>query len=94
MSTDATPADLSIPDAAADGWFQCGCTESGCTRAGYQAEALPLIVAAELRRLADFYSAVVVYCGTSRGVQTGNKAFSLVARQLRARADELDGGAR
>lgn len=55
--------------------------------------AAPLIVAAELRRQADFYDLMVARRGTSRGTATANKAFTLVARQLRDRADKLDGGA-
>lgn len=71
--------DLTIPDAAADSWFHCGC-EAGCSRSGYQPEALPLIVAAELRRLAD---------------EIGDRSFADNAwwfmDVLTARAAELDG---
>lgn len=60
--TDTTPdetsagRDLTIPQAAADEWFACGCSESGCIRAGYQADALPIVVAAELRRFAAYFA--------------------------------------
>lgn len=54
--TKPTPAvELAVPERAADEWFVCGCSESGI-RAGYKAEALPVIVAAELRRLAPLLS--------------------------------------
>lgn len=73
--TSENTVDLVIPPAAADAWFTCGCSESGI-RSGYKPEALPVVAAAELRRIAD------------EGEATGLLTF----RDLRARADELDPG--
>lgn len=56
-------SDLQIPAEANEFWFKCGCQRvphvnalNLCHREGYGEEALPYIVAAELRRLADSWS--------------------------------------
>jgi hypothetical protein len=74
-------AELEIPQAAADAWFHCGC-EKGCDRAGYQPEAIPLIVAAELRRLID----TVLDRDPAADVHAGPVSLS----DLLARVYELD----
>lgn len=48
----AEPLPLSIPSVAHELFFACGCLDEGCSRAGFQADALPYIVAAELRGMA------------------------------------------
>lgn len=85
MSTETPtePVDLSVPPAAADAYFVCGCSESGI-RGGYKAEALGPIVAAELRRMAE---------EPGMSFMTGPHDTSSATR-LRARADELDGSTR
>lgn len=45
-------AEIEIPEAAQEFRFRCGCDDPDCGREGYTAEALPLVVAAELRRQA------------------------------------------
>lgn len=87
--TAETVSDLRIPAAAAEEWFHCGC-EAGCDRAGFQAAALPIVVAAELRAQAAYLGRVIEKRGNGRTVQTANKAFALMARILHDRADELD----
>lgn len=57
--TDLNPAarlDMDIPESAREHLFTCGCRDPRCNRAGYQEAALPLVVAAELRRLAALVS--------------------------------------
>jgi hypothetical protein len=83
MPETPTAAELEIPPAAVDAYFVCGCSESGI-RAGYKPEALPAVVAAELRRIAD---------EPGMGFMTGPHDVS-AANRLRARADELDPPAR
>jgi hypothetical protein len=39
----AEPLPLSIPAVAHEFWFACGCLESDCVRAGFQADALPYV---------------------------------------------------
>lgn len=78
--SDTTPADLTIPPDAAEAWFACGCSESGI-RSGYKPEAVPLIVAAELRRLAEEIG--------DRSSADNTWWFMDV---LTDRANELDGG--
>lgn len=84
--------DLKIPDAAADGWFACGCSESGCVRAGYDPDVIPLIVAAELRRIAVEVAqpAGLISVATETG-QVARNVYLANAAALRARAAELDG---
>lgn len=48
----AEPLPLSIPTVAYQSYFACACLNEHCTRAGFQADALPHIVAAELRGMA------------------------------------------
>lgn len=48
--------DLTIPEAARELVFACGCHDPKCSREGYLEEALPLVVAAELRGLAALVS--------------------------------------
>lgn len=97
MSDTTNPAELEIPQAAADAWFTCGCSESGI-RAGYQEEALAPIVAAELRRLAQEASdrARAQYEISTRAHRARDAehdgAFRVIDA-LRERADELEGGA-
>ncbi len=79
MTDTTTPAELEIPDAAKDQAFACGCARLDCRREGYQDDALPIIVAAELRRIVEeWYGQGLVEDG--------------VLERLERRADELDGG--
>jgi hypothetical protein len=75
--TAETVPDLLMPAAAAEEWFTCGCGQDDCGRAGFQAPALPIVVAAELRRIADEADA-----RSTVGV--------VGVISLRRRADELD----
>jgi hypothetical protein len=68
--------ELAIPAAAADAWFSCGCGED-CGRSGFQSYALPIVVAAELRRLVGAHS--------NPGDWGGVRYVDLLAR-----AEELD----
>lgn len=43
---------ISIPAVAHEFWFACGCLDQDCARAGFQADALPYVVAHELRAVA------------------------------------------
>lgn len=73
--------DLTIPPAAVDAHFVCGCSESGI-RAGYKPEALYAVVAAELRRLAAESAAA--------HPDFSDEGWSISPADLRARADKLD----
>lgn len=85
-------ADLEIPDAAQEAFFCCSCGDPGCDRSGYQAEALPHIVAAELRRLAAKITAelaeAVVTVPADADFDHGVRD---VVRELEFRANELVG---
>lgn len=72
---------LAIPDQAVEGYFVCGCSESGI-RAGYKTDVIEAIVAAERRRLANHY--------WNRNVVS----VAGLRHWLSARADQLDGGTR
>lgn len=54
------------------------------------AEVLRVTVAAELRAQAEMVRRWIARRGDRRSVQTGNKAFELVAHTLTQRADTLD----
>lgn len=85
-------SDLVIPDAAREEWFHCGC-EAGCDRAGFQADALPIVVAAELRRIAD--GMTLVLSDDPRPFDAGYKQRGdEIADWFHRRADELDPPAR
>lgn len=102
------PAELPIPQSA---WTAAGAVvehfrESGTTIAGKGAigpivgATAHLIVAAELRRLADHYGEEAKRCddgsssdhydGSDQWVWGQGEAYGDVADQLRARADQLD----
>lgn len=84
MSGTTTPAELAIPRAAFDALFEIDAPMTEYVRA----IAAP-VVAAELRRLSDHYGA------TSKTAPENGEAhaYSEVADDLLARADELDGTA-
>ena len=87
MVTTETP-ELHVPPAAADAWFTCGCSESGI-RSGYKPEALPVVVAAELRRIAEYFDR----WATESGLQWNgldDDTLRTAALSLRGRASELD----
>lgn len=93
MSDTTTPAELRVPDAAADLYFACGCSESGCSRAGYQSDALPIIVAAELRRFAeeaDLHRLNYTPVGDDPARYAAVRAYANLRDRLSTRADELD----
>jgi hypothetical protein len=90
MTTETT--DVTIPPAAVESWFTCGCSED-CGRAGYQHEALAIVVAAELRRLADDVDDMRMQDTPANGdpaVYAEVRALGRVRDLLTARADELD----
>ncbi len=93
MSDTTTPAELEIPDAAKDQAFACGCARLDCRREGYQDDALPIIVAAELRRQAEAITATVRASFTGRISSLSADEQKVYAAQwhvLSRRADELD----
>lgn len=89
MST-GTP-DLPVPPAAVAAYFVCGCSESGI-RSGYKPEAIAVIVAAELRVLADEMDrgcADYVRVGASPSKVSHAEQQIKDARALRFRANAL-----
>lgn len=86
MSTDTR--DLPVPLAAVDAYFVCGCSESG-VRAGYKPEAIAVIVAAELRVLADEVATHRNIVGAFRSSEFFD-GTDMVINALTVRADALD----
>ena len=99
--------ELEIPETARESWFKCGCDEREhtdilhlCDREGYTEEGVRLILAAELRRIADAYDVAHQEAGVENrvAVAAGRKPYAgitplyRVRDGLRDRADELDGG--
>lgn len=44
-------SEIGIPEAALEYWFACGCGSASCHRSGFSKEALPIIMAENLRWL-------------------------------------------
>lgn len=81
--------DVKIPDEASEFFFTCQC---GCGRRGYQSEALPIVVAAELRRFAaEAHEEAQGYPLNTTGHITRRDIALTYARMLKLRAAELDG---
>lgn len=78
MSTDTTPAELEIPDAAFTALHKAG----DAPMRGYVRAVAAPVVAAELRRLAESFESIAK--GSHGWVIRAD------ATSLRARADELD----
>lgn len=83
-TTDVTTSlPLTVPSVAQDLFFACGCLDSDCHRCGYQADALPYIVAAELRGMAG---ELFARYDEDPGLSAYDAALVLLAR-----AEQLDG---
>jgi hypothetical protein len=90
--------DLNIPDAAYDAWIGEVALSGypladgdflNAASAGLVA-AVPLVVAAELRRIADTFEATAREWREEDGRSVRSSALGHAVRVLRARADELD----
>lgn len=83
-ATDITTSlPISVPSSVAQFFFACGCLDSDCHRCGYQPDALPYIVAAELRGMAGELMA--------RHDENRTLSAQSAALVLLARAEQLDG---
>lgn len=89
MSTDTTPAELAVPRAAFDALHDA----ADAPMTEYVQRTAAPVVAAELRRLAGFHQAPRIDHEPSEGEAAYLSACDEIARALRDRADELDGGA-